>query len=200
MFEKRQDVICRMAVVGAGRLGKAAARLTLTEQTPVRAIGRVERKLLAPALAGGITPSPGTRFDAGDGFASTEASTFTPEPETHGTAIPALAARGHRAPTPRRPDRVRLRRQIHGRGLLQAETEYGNCASRAGRTARRPKSHSGTIGCASISAARTQLFGPQITRDTFRYQEQSCQPYIRVREQPHRPPRMTTGRQRLAHR
>ena len=94
MFEKRQDVICRMAVVGAGRPGKAAARLTLTEQTPVRVIGRVERKLLAPALAGGITPSPGTGFDAGDGFASTEASTFTPEPETHGIAIPALAARG----------------------------------------------------------------------------------------------------------
>ena len=129
MFEKRQDVICRTAVVGAGRPGKAAARLTLTEQTPVRVIGRVERKLLAPALAGGITPSPGTGFDAGVGFASTEASTFTPEPETHGTAIPALAARGHRAPTPRRPDRVRLRRQIHGRGLLQAGTEYGNCAS-----------------------------------------------------------------------
>ena len=64
MVEERHDVICRLAVAEAGRPGMAAERLTLTEQTPVRVIGRLERKLLAPALAGGITPSPETGFDA----------------------------------------------------------------------------------------------------------------------------------------
>ena len=64
MVEERHDVICRLAVAEAARPGMAAERLTLTEQTPARVIGRLERKLLAPALAGGITPSPGTGFDA----------------------------------------------------------------------------------------------------------------------------------------
>ena len=64
MVEERHDVICRLAVAEAATLGMAAEPLTLTEQTPVRVIGRLERKLLTPALAGGITPSPGTGFDA----------------------------------------------------------------------------------------------------------------------------------------
>ncbi len=66
----RNDTTSSAAWRSPRRQGPAwRQRLTLTEQTPVRVIGRVERKLLAPALAGGLKPSPGTGFDAADGFA-----------------------------------------------------------------------------------------------------------------------------------
>ena len=66
----RNDTTSSAAWRSSRRQGPAwRQRLTLTEQTPVRVIGRVERKLLAPALAGGLKPSPGTGFDAADGFA-----------------------------------------------------------------------------------------------------------------------------------
>ena len=56
MVDQRHDVICRLAVAGAARPGMATARLTLTEQTPVRGIGRIERRSLPRAPGGGPVP------------------------------------------------------------------------------------------------------------------------------------------------
>ena len=43
MVDQRHDVICRLAVAGAARPGMAAARLTLTEASPVCVTARIER-------------------------------------------------------------------------------------------------------------------------------------------------------------
>ena len=134
MFEKRDEVICRLAIAEAGRPGLAAARPTLTTPALVGVNECVERPARVQAPDGGLA-----RLSRIGSVASPNIIFAPPLPP-------------HRVPCSRGMERTHLRRTISALGLLRGGAKDESRGVRAGGTARRPISYVRTIGCAEIRA------------------------------------------------
>ena len=151
MSGKREDLICGLAVAGAGRPGMAAARPRRAEPGSACAVARTEPRLLVQEPGGALAPSPGTGREA-PGVSA--ASIAAPGPEAQAPVIPDRAPSRHRAPRGRRTGPASRSRAL-----------------RPGGIARGRKRHAKAMGCVSFQGARDGLSEAGSTRDNSRYRE-----------------------------